>query len=264
MADSGSNFDAYVPKEIAQRVETVGTLKANMAFVPTLMLAVLAGAFIAFGGAFYTLVITDSGLGFGPTRMLGGIAFSTGLILVIVGGAELFTGNNLVVMAWADRKVSSIQLLRNWGIVYVGNVIGSIGTVVLVGLSGVLMLNDGGVASSAVAIAEAKLSLPAGEAFVRGILCNTLVCLAVWLCFSARTVVGKIFAIIFPVSTFVALGFEHSVANMYLIPIAYFAGSENITLAAFFGNLIPVTLGNIVGGSGFVALVYWGIYLRKS
>jgi formate transporter len=255
-------FDAYAPNEIAHRVETVGVAKAKLGFLPTLMLSILAGAFIAIGSAFYTVVMTDSGLGFGPARMLGGIAFSTGLVLVVIGGAELFTGNNLIVMAWADRKVTHRQLLRNWGIVYVGNFIGSVGTVILVGLSGILLLQDGNVALTAIKIAESKLALPAHEAFFRGILCNTLVCLAIWLCYSARTVVSKILAILFPVSAFVALGFEHSIANMYLIPIAWFAGSDAITVAGLISNLIPVTIGNIVGGSGFVALTYWIIYLR--
>ncbi|MBT3557977.1 MAG: formate/nitrite transporter family protein [Rhodospirillales bacterium] len=261
---SAHDIDAYAPHEIAQRAETVGVAKAHLSFIPMVMLAILAGAFIAFGAAFYTLVMTDSGLGFGPARLLGGLAFSTGLILVIVGGAELFTGNNLIVMAWADGKVSHRQLLRNWVVAYAGNFVGSLGVAAMVGLSGVLMLHDGGVAKTAIAIAEGKLALSASEAFVRGVLCNTLVCLAVWLCFSARTVVGKVMAIVFPVSAFVALGFEHSIANMYLIPIGYFAGSDSITVSGFLGNLIPVTAGNIVGGSGFVALTYWAIYLRKN
>ena len=264
MPETDSSIDAYAPKQIAGRVENAGIAKANMGLIPTLMLAILAGAFIAFGGAFYTLVITDSGLGFGPTKMLGGLAFSTGLIMVIVGGAELYTGNNLLAMAWADRKVTSLQLARNGILVFLGNFIGAIGTAVLVGLSGTLDANHGGVAATAVSIAEAKIALSPSEAFFRGILCNVMVCLAVWLCFSARTVIGKVAAIIFPVSAFVALGFEHSVANMYLIPIGYLAGSEHVTLGAFFYNLIPVTIGNTIGGGGFVALVYWVIYLRKA
>lgn len=256
-------LDAYSPREIALRVETVGVTKAQLGILETLMLAILAGAFIALGAVFYTFVMTNSGLGFGPARMLGGIAFSTGLILIVVGGAELFTGNNLIVMAWADGKVSHSKLLRNWGLVYFGNFIGSLGVVFLVFLSGILALNDGAVAQTTMAIGEGKVSLSFSEAFFRGILCNILVCLAVWLCFSARSVVSKILAIIFPISAFVTLGLEHSVANMYLIPIGYFAGSDMITIAGFLGNLLPVTLGNIVGGSCFVALTYWIIYLRK-
>jgi formate transporter len=262
--DAQNHIDSLSPAEIAQKVETVGVAKAHLAFAPLVMLSVLAGAFIAFGAAFYTLTVTGSSLGFGPTRLLGGMAFSAGLILVIVGGAELFTGNNLIVMAWADRKVTHHQLLRNWMIAYAGNFIGAIGVAILVGVSGVLSLHDGAVASTVLAIAKGKLALPAFEAFVRGVLCNTLVCLAVWLCFSARTVIGKVVAIIFPVSAFVALGFEHSIANMYLIPIAWFVDPDSVTVAGFMANLIPVTAGNIVGGSGFVALAYWAIYLRKN
>jgi len=256
---SSTNLDPYGPKEIARRVENVGVAKAELAFLPTMMLAILAGAFIALGAAFYTLVITNSGLGFGPARLLGGMAFSLGLILVVVGGAELFTGNNLIVMAWADGKVTHSGLLRNWGIVYVGNFIGALGTAVLVSLSGILGLGDGGGRNDRYRYCRIQI----GIAAVRGILCNVLVCLAVWLCFAARTVVGKVVAIIFPVSAFVALSFEHSIANMYLIPIAALAGADTITLMGFLTNLIAVTIGNIIGGSALVAMVYWVIYLRK-
>ena len=257
-------IDAYNPKEMAERVETTGVSKAHLGFTQTLMLAVLAGAFIAFGGAFYTLVVTGNELGFGATRFMGGIAFSLGLILVVVGGAELFTGNNLIVMGWASRKVSHRQLLRNWLIVYIGNFIGAIGTAVMISLSGILSMNDGAVAETAMNIASAKLALPWEEAFFRAVLCNTLVCLAVWLCFAAHSVSGKILAIILPISAFVALGFEHSVANMYLIPVAYFEGAEAVSLGGFLVNLLIVTAGNILGGSALVALVYWLIYLRKT
>ncbi|MEH6526837.1 MAG: formate/nitrite transporter family protein [Sneathiella sp.] len=257
------NNDAYAPDIMAMRVENVGVAKAGLGFIQTFMLAVLAGSFIALGAAFYTVVMTESGLGFGPARMLGGLAFSLGLILVIVGGAELFTGNNLIVMAWADGKVSHRQLLRNWGIVYIGNFVGSLFIVFLVALSGTLDFQDGAVGTTAMSIANSKIALTFEEAFFRGILCNILVCLAVWLCFSARSVIGKIAALLFPISAFVALGFEHSVANMYLLPLGYFAGSDSVTITGFFLNLIPVTLGNILGGSGFVALTYWLVYLRR-
>jgi len=257
-------IDAYSPKEVAARVETTGIAKAHLGFVETLMLAILAGAFIAFGGAFYTLVITGSDLGFGTTRFMGGIAFSLGLILVVIGGAELFTGNNLIVMAWASRKVSHRELLRNWLIVYIGNFIGAIGIALLISLSGILSLGDGAVAETAMKIASSKLTLPWQEAFIRAILCNILVCLAVWLCFAAHSVSGKILAVIFPISAFVALGFEHSVANMYLIPVVYFEGAEMVTIIGFLANLLIVTAGNILGGSALVALVYWLIYLRKN
>jgi len=257
----GLGFDAYSPAEIAVRVENAGVAKAAQSVLSTFTLALLAGAFIAFGGMLFTLVMTGNSLGLGPGRLLGGVAFSLGLILVVVGGAELFTGNNLIVMAWADKKVTTGGLLRNWGIVFLGNVVGSIGMAVLVTLSGTLDIGGGAVAETAIAIAEAKVSIPPLAAFVRGILCNALVCLAVWLCFAAHSVSGKILAIVFPISAFVALGFEHSIANAYLIPVGYLAGA-NVTLAGVLGNLVPVTAGNIVGGSVFVALVYWVIYRR--
>jgi formate/nitrite transporter len=256
------DFDAYSPAEIADRVENAGVAKASMPFLQTFVLSLLAGAFIAFGGMLYTLVMTNSGLGFGPGRLLGGVAFSLGLILVVVAGAELFTGNNLIVMAWADGRVTTRLLFRNWGIVFAGNVIGSLGMAVMVVLSGTLDLGDGAVARTAMAIATSKIAIPPVQAFFRGILCNALVCMAVWLCFSAHSVSGKILAIIFPISAFVALGFEHSIANAYLIPVGYLAGASDITLGGMLHNLLPVTAGNIVGGSVFVALVYWLIYHR--
>jgi len=270
-------FDAYKPAEMAARVTTAGVAKANLPFVPTFALAVLAGAFIAFGAMFYTLAVTGSDLGFGPTRVLGGLVFSIGLILVIVGGAELFTGNNLIVMAWASRQVTLAGLMRNWVIVYAGNFVGSVATVVLLAMSGTLEIGGGSVAVTAVKIAAAKTQLPFLEALVRGVLCNTLVCLAVWLAFAAHTVPGKVIAVIFPVTAFVALGFEHSVANMYLIPVGIWAAGDPAVVAAtgleaqalagmnpvgFAANLLPVTVGNILGGSILVALVYWICYLR--
>lgn len=260
-----SEIDEYAPAEIARRIENVGVAKATLPALQTLTLGVLAGAFIALGAAFFTLVTTGSEAGLGPGRMLGGIAFSLGLILVVVAGAELFTGNNLIVMAWADRRISTRLLLRNWGLVYVANFVGAVGTAVLVHLSGTLEVGDGEVRETALAVARAKTGLSFGEAFFRGILCNVLVCLAVWVSAGARRVSGKILAIVFPIAAFVALGFEHSVANMYFIPLAMLEawGDPALTPGGFAGNLVPVTLGNIVGGSAFVALVYWIIYLRK-
>lgn len=257
------SVDAYKPAEIAERVEAAGVGKAHMPLLQTFVLGLLAGAFIAFGGMIYTVAMTGSELGFGPGKVLGGVVFSLGLILVVIAGAELFTGNNLIVMAWAERKISTRLLLRNWGIVYVGNIVGSIAMAVLMNWSGTLEAGNGAVAETARNIAQAKMHIPAFEAFVRGILCNTLVCLAVWLCFAAHTVSGKVLAIVPPIAAFVALGFEHSIANAYLIPIGYLAGAEDVTLAGFVGNMVPVTAGNIVGGGFFVALVYWLVYLRK-
>lgn len=256
-------IDAYTPAKMAELVEKVGVKKAALPAVPTLMLGILAGVFIAFGAMFYTLVITNQYMGLGSARLVGGIAFSLGLILVVVGGAELFTGNNLIVMAWADRKVTTIKLLRNWGLVYIANLSGAVGAAALMFWSGTLLFGDGAVAETALEIAIAKINIDPMQAFIRGILCNILVCLAVWLCFAAHDVAGKILAIIFPISAFVALGFEHSVANMYFIPLGMLISGGEISVIEFLSNLIPVTLGNIVGGGLFVAIVYWSIYLRK-
>ena len=263
-AVSPSPQDAYPPAQVALLVEQVGVKKATLPAVPTLALGLLAGAFIAFGAMFSTLAMTDNPLGLGPGRLLGGLAFSLGLVLVVVGGAELFTGNNLVVMAWADRKITTAQLARNWTLVYAANLAGALGSALMVLWSGTLGLGGGAVAETAIAIAQDKVALDPVEAFFRGILCNVLVCLAVWLCFAAHDVPGKVLAIVFPISAFVALGFEHSVANMYLIPIAMLAGAQGVTVAGFLANLVPVTLGNIVGGGVFVALIYWLIYLSPA
>lgn len=259
----GTHFDAYAPSAIAQRVETVGVAKAAMPLHILFTLAVLAGAFIAFGAMYYTVVVTGSTLGLGPTRMLGSLAFSLGLVLVIVGGAELFTGNMLIVMAWADGKVSLAALLRNWGVVFLGNLVGAMLTAGAIHMAGSLEMGDGAVAETARRIAEGKVALSWAESFTRGMLCNALVCLAVWLCFAAHTVTGKIAAILLPVSAFVAMGFEHSVANMYLIPIGMLQTGP-IDGAAFLNNLIPVTLGNIVGGGVFVALSYYVCYIAPA
>ncbi len=267
MADPAHpSFDAYAPKEMAHRVETAGIAKTKLDLTKTLMLGFLAGAFIAFGAMFCTLTITGSPFGFGPTRALGGLVFSLGLILVVVGGAELFTGNNIVVMAWAARHVTLAAMLRNWTLVFIGNAAGAVAMAVAVKFAGALDIGGGQVAETAVKIALGKVHLTPVEAFFRGILCNALVCLAVWLCFAAHSVSGKILAIVFPISAFVALGFEHSIANLYLIPVAMLTATGDaqmaLTMPALIGNLVPVTLGNIVGGAGFVALTYWAIYLR--
>jgi formate/nitrite transporter len=257
-------FECYRPAEIAKLVEQAGVGKTRLGADRVFMLALLAGAFIGLGAMIYTLVVTGSELGFGPTRLLGGIAFSLGLILVIIGGAELFTGNNLIVMAWADRQVTTGQLLKNWGVVYCGNFIGAVSTALLVAYSGVLELSGGAVGETAATIASGKLALDPMQALLRGVLCNVLVCLAVWLSFAARRVSGKILAIVFPVSAFVGAGFEHSVANMYAIPLAMFTGDIAADWGGFAGNLVFVTVGNVIGGGLLVALVYWAVYLRAS
>ncbi|HRY24129.1 MAG TPA: formate/nitrite transporter family protein [Geminicoccaceae bacterium] len=254
------DLDAYKPAEIARLIERSGVAKARLGTLQTLTLGLLAGAFIAMGSMFYTLVMTGDGLGFGPARLLGGLVFSLGLILVVIAGAELFTGNNLIVMAWVDRRITLLDLARNWTLVYVANFIGAVGTAVLLTLSGTLALGDGAVRETAFAIALAKTGLVWHEALFRGLLCNALVCLAVWLTFAARDVTGKILAILLPIAAFVALGFEHSVANMYFIPLAWMNGAPGVGIDGLLANLVPVTVGNIIGGGGFVGLTYWLCY----
>lgn len=257
-------FDAYTPAEIAAKIETVGVAKAKMPTLPMLALGILAGAFIAFGAMFYTMAVTGSELGLGPTRVLGGLVFSLGLVLVVIAGAELFTGNNLIVMAWAERKITTGLLLRNWALTYMANGVGAVGMAGLVVASGTLLMGEGAVLQTAITIAEGKVRLGFAEAFVRGLLCNMLVCLAVWLSYASHRISGKILAIVFPITAFVALGFEHSIANLYFLPLGALTGAEGVTGATILANLLPVTLGNIVGGAVFVALFYWVIYLRKN
>ncbi len=259
---AASGSDAYAPVEIAKRVESAGVTKVRQRVLTTFVLGVLAGAYISLGVVSYTIVITGSSLGWGPTRLLGGAAFSLGLVLVIIAGAELFTGNTLIVIGWADRKVRTAELMRNWAVVYAGNLVGALGTALLVILSGILELHDGAVGMQAAAIAVGKLQLAPAEAFFRGILCNVLVCLAVWLSFAARSVTDKVLAIIFPVSAFVVAGFEHSVANMYAIPVALLGGLTEQDWPGFIINLVTVSAGNILGGGVLVALVYWAVYIR--
>jgi formate/nitrite transporter len=247
-----NSADAYKPAEIAALIEAAGVAKARLPAPQMFVLAVLAGAFIGFGGAAYTMVMTGADMAFGPARLLGGVVFSLGLILVIVGGGELFTGNALMVMAAVDRRISPGELARNWGIVLLGNAVGAVGLAVAFGLAGSL---DGPMGETAVKIAAAKLALPPVEAFVRGVLCNALVCLAIWLTFAARTAGGKIAAILWPITAFVLLGLEHSVANLFFFPQAVAAGS-GLPAGAVAANLFWVTLGNVVGGAGGVALAY--------
>lgn len=254
-------FDSYSPKEIAEKVENVGVAKANLPLVPMVALGVLAGGFIGLGALFATLVLSDPALSFAVARVLAGVVFSLGLILVVVAGAELFTGNNLLVMACVSRRITVRNLLKNFGIVYVANFLGAAGLAGVVAFSGHTQMAEGAVERTAVAIATAKVALPFGEAFLRGVLCNVLVCLAVWLAMAGRTVTDKILAIVFPISAFVAAGFEHSVANMYFIPLGIFLHAD-IGIADVLHNLIPVTLGNLVGGAGMVGLVYHTIYRR--
>ncbi len=266
-----NSYDAYAPSEIARRVETVGVAKARLAVLPMLMLGILAGAFIGLGALGYVLVRADGGLGFAMAQLLGGAVFSLGLFLVLVAGAELFTGNNLLVMAWADGKITTSELLRNWLVVFTGNALGAGGLAVLVFLSHHADLNGGAVAAQYLKIAAAKTALPPLTAFVRGVLCNVLVCMAVWMAFAGRSVMDKAAAVFLPVTLFVAAGFEHSIANLYLFPMALLlqaAGAAPpdpaITLGGCLANLAPVVLGNLVGGSVLVGLVYHVIYVRPA
>jgi formate transporter len=260
--------DAYAPSEVARRVATVGVAKARMATLPLLMLGILAGAFIGLGSMMFVIVRADASLGFAASQIVGGLVFSLGLILVIVAGAELFTGNNLLAMAWADRRISSAEVLRNWLLVCAANFAGAAGLALLVFWSGHTGMNEGAVARAAVRIALAKQALPLWEAFVRGILCNVLVCMAVWMAMAGRSVVDKAVAVVFPISAFVAAGFEHSIANMYLMPLAMLiqqsagvaAGQAAMTWGGMAANLLVVIAGNLLGGSILVGLTYHLIY----
>jgi formate transporter len=272
-------MDALLPREMARAAEEIGIRKASAPPLTTFVLAVLAGAFIALGAIFSTTVTagTANTFPYGPSRLLVGLAFSLGLILVVVGGAELFTGNNLIVMAWASRKVSTLSLLRNWAVVYLGNLAGALGMAALLCCSRQYTFGNGTVGAAALGIANAKVNLEFSQAVALGVLCNLLVCLAVWLTYSARSTVDRIAAILFPITAFVAAGFEHSVANMYFIPVALlikkfdpvFAASSALDLKALtwpnflWNNLVPVTPGNIVGGALLVATVYWFVFLRE-
>lgn len=272
---SKNGLDAMLPPQIAVRAAWVGEQKAQQDVITTFVLAVLAGAFVAWGAAFATTVTATGAVDnipFGVMKLLGGLVFCLGLILVVVAGAELFTGNNLIVMAWASRRISTTQLLRNWFIVYLGNFVGAVLTALLVFFSGNTTAGDGIVGDNILAIAEAKCSLPLTEAVAAGIGCNVLVCMAIWLCLSARSVADKVLAVIFPITGFVVTGMEHCVANMYFIPIGmlvkYARAAEsidqsNLNVVNFlFGNLVPVTFGNVLGGAVMVGLVYWFVYLR--
>ncbi len=276
------SFDALLPPEMAARAADVGERKARLDLVTMFALAVLAGAFIALGALFSTTVLagTADRMPYGPARLLAGLAFSLGLILVIVGGAELFTGNNLIVMAWASRRISTVLLLRNWTVVYAGNFVGAIATAGLVYLAKQYAFGGGAVGRAALEAGNAKSGLGFGQAIALGILCNALVCLAVWLAFSARSTIDRIGAIVFPITAFVAAGFEHSIANMYFIPLALFVrdgapdsfwSSIGRTASSypdlswrnfFLANLLPVTIGNVIGGTILVGAVYWLVYLR--
>jgi formate/nitrite transporter len=268
------NFDALPPPEMAKKAESVGVAKAGLDTTTTFALAVLAGAFIAVGAAFATNTLAgSSALPYGVARLLGGLTFSLGLILVVVAGAELFTGNNLIVMAWASKKVSTARLLRNWAIVFTGNFAGAIATAGILFVGKQYTFGKGAVGEQALATATAKTDLGFVQAIALAAFCNALVCLAVWLSYSARSVADKVLAIVPPIAAFVAAGFEHSVANMFFIPMGLFVKSDaafaaqhpvpgvaHLTWGRFFAaNLLPVTIGNVIGGAVMVGAIYWFI-----
>jgi formate transporter len=282
MTNESLRIDALAPAEMAKKAEDIGVKKANLPADQLILLAILAGVYIGLGGVFSTVVSTGAaGLPFGVVKLLSGLVFTVGLIFVVVGGAELFTGNNLITIAFASGRVSLGALLRNWGIVYVGNFLGAAFLALLIFLSNEHTQAGGAWGLNALSIGNMKTGFSFIPAMVSGILCNFLVCLAVWLTFSCHTVAEKVLAIIPPIATFVAAGFEHSVANMYFISLALMvkywgsaaffetigkttADFSNLTLQNFlFTNLLPVTLGNIIGGGLFIGLLYWRIYIHS-
>lgn len=264
-------LDAFSPKEIAHRLKTVGVAKARLPLLSMLLLGILAGAFIGLGALYFVIVKSDASLSFAISQLLSGLAFSLGLILVIVAGAELFTGNNLLAMAWADKQITSYELLKNWLVICFANFLGATGLAVLVFLSGHTGMNGGAIADKYLVIAAAKCSLPFWSAFFKGVLCNVFVCLAVWMALAGRTVIDKAIAIVFPISAFVAAGFEHSIANMYIVPLAMLIKTfgtsaiiaDSVSWMGLLTNLVPVILGNLIGGSVLVGLIYHVIYRRR-
>jgi formate transporter len=273
--------DSHPPKEVAEKIENVGVQKTNLNFTSSFILSILAGAFISLGGIYFTFATSQIIVTKPFTQILGGLVFSLGLILVVIAGAELFTGSNLSIMSLLSKKITAKKMLRNWLIVYVGNFIGATLTAGVLYMSKSWTANNYDFGIRAIVIASHKVNLAFIDAFFLGILCNSLVCLAIWLAASGKTVSGKILAIIFPISAFVALGFEHSVANMYFLSFAlmikddpfllsaiHTAGitvdTSNIDFTGLLNNIVPVTLGNIVGGSVFVGAIYWLAYLRNN
>jgi formate/nitrite transporter len=259
-------IEAMLPPDMALACEAAGAAKARRDALALIVLGVLAGAFIALGAIFMTVVLTGAeDLPWGVARLLAGLVFSLGLILVIVGGAELFTGDSLMIVACASRRITLGALLRAWSLVYVGNIAGALGTAALVFLAGQHGFGGGAVGKTALAVASAKAALPTVQLFFLAVLCNVLVCLAVWMSFGARSTTDKVLVIVPPIAAFVAAGFEHSIANMYFLPLATMLQAslgQAPEFAWLWRNLVPVIAGNIAGGSVLVALVYYVIYRR--
>ncbi len=264
--------DAYSPAEIQDKVEKLGIKKAHMPFLPELVLAIVAGGSIGLGGMFFSIVLGDPTLGYAAQRILGGVVFTLGLGLVMIAGAELFTGNCLIVMAWANKQISTAEVLKNWTIVWFGNLIGALGLVFLLWMCHFPDLNGGNVGLGMLKLAVSKLSPDFTTIFFKGVMCNILVCLGVWLAYAGRSVADKMAGMVFPVAAFIAAGFEHCIANMLFLPMAWLmtvtghvpAGFDTsvITIPSIIHNLVPATLGNIVGGAGFVGAIYWLIYRK--
>ena len=274
------DFECRTPATIADTLtRTVCRQKTRESILRLTILGFFAGVYIGFGAQLAIMVTHDLAafVGVGMSKLIGGAVFSMGLMLVVVAGAELFTGNNLIFLSVLDRQVTVRRLLRNWTIVYFANLVGSVLLVFLMYWSGLWKTDGGLVGAKALSIANAKVNLTFLQAFARGILCNWLVCLAVWMAVSARAVAGKVFAVFFPIMAFVASGFEHSVANMFFIPMGLAMKEQlavvtaagladklsHLTVGGMVMNLIPVTLGNIIGGAFFVSTLYWVVYIRK-
>jgi formate/nitrite transporter len=271
--------DMLLPPEMAEAAEEAGVRKAHLPTPILFVLAILAGAFIALGAVLSHVVLTGNTAHWGLMRWVAGLAFSLGLVLVIFSGAELFTGNNLLVMAFANKRISLYRLFRNWFWVLLGNALGASLIAVLIYFSGYAGMHQGDVGLTVLQAAASKCALSASSAFFLGVLCNMLVCLAVWMSLSALDAGGKLWTIVFPVAAFIACGFEHVVANLYLFPLAYllkvfpsegglFAVPDTAVLMAIepvsmMRNLFFVLLGNMVGGVVLVGLVYWFVYLQK-
>lgn len=274
------SMEDKAPKTIAETVaSTIGVGKATSPWLTVFILGILAGSYIGFGGVLSTAVTFDLGpiLGIGFKKFMAGSVFSVGLILVVIAGAELFTGNNLMISSVMTKDIGFGTMTKRWVLVYVANFIGSILLALILYLSGLWKAGNGAMGAAAVGIAYGKVNLGFLEALVRAIGCNWLVCLAVWMALAARQTIGKIWAIYFPIMAFVAIGFEHCIANMYFIPAGIFlhnwAGipgpaafaSGSLNWGSFlWGNLLPVTIGNIIGGAFFVGMSYWSAFLRTS
>ncbi len=265
------------PREIAEYICSLNEGKVKISPVKIFLLSILAGVYVGFGGYLYLVVTSDAAVyvGRGIAALLGGVVFSLGLILIVLGGAELFTGNGLLTISCLSERVKVVDVLKNWVIVYFGNFVGSLLLVGLLYASGSFLSLDGSVAARILQASSAKVGLGFWQALVRGVLCNWLVCLAVWVASSAEETTGKILAIVFPISAFIAMGFEHSVANMFIIPFGMLLGNDpslvakagvdagGLNLSGLAANLVPVTIGNLIGGALFVATLYWYVYLKE-